>query len=178
MFAGLLISVFVFFLIFYYSQFKDILSVLFETCLQVLPSLKACLYVFIYSTYNWPLFVFIDAGYIQENGVLNLERYEKYIAALVEVVFKFLSISSDLPYLYFIPVCAIHTSPIWSWRTSLMKKLERKGKNNTGRTLLIWMSGIKIFSPKWWNPMLLEYSGCCSTITLECHHGTGGCMVL
>ena len=32
------------------------------------------------------LIVFIDAGYIQENGVLNLERYEKYIAALVEVL--------------------------------------------------------------------------------------------
>ena len=44
------------------------------------------LYVILY-TYNWPLFVFIiDAGYIQENGVLNLERYKKYIAALVEVL--------------------------------------------------------------------------------------------
>ena len=43
------------------------------------------LYVILY-TYNWPLFVFIDAGYIQENGVLNLDRYEKYIAALVEVL--------------------------------------------------------------------------------------------
>ena len=30
--------------------------------------------------------VFIDAGYIQGNGILNLERYKKYIAALVEVL--------------------------------------------------------------------------------------------
>ena len=58
------------------------------------------------------LLVFIDAGYIQENGILNLERYKKYIAALVEVLgsslLKFLSFPSDLPYVHFTPVCIIY----------------------------------------------------------------------
>ena len=60
------------------------------------------LYVILY-TYKWPLFVFIDAGYIQENGILNLERYEKYIAALVKVLGSSLLnfYLSLIPYMYF-----------------------------------------------------------------------------
>ena len=149
--------------------------------IQVIPAsfaiIRRHVYMFLYVILlTIDLFlVFVDAGYIQENGILNLERYKKYIAALAEVLGSSLISISYLPCLHFTPVCGSHLSPIW--RTSLIKRLKRKGKNTTEWSSLIWMSVIKISFLKWWNPMLLEYSGCCSTITLECHHGTGGYIV-
>ena len=64
--------------------------------------------------------VFVDAGYIQENGVLNLERYKKYIAALAEVLGSCL-ISIPVPSMLTLHSCMWFTS-----LSNLKNKFDKK----------------------------------------------------